>query len=498
MNRWSTLAAPLRNRRSLRWLVFVVALLAVGASWTLSSPPGSSPDDTFHVPSIWCSATADDSLCTDLGPAPDRDGYRDVEVPIAIGDDMACFRYNYFESAGCQTEPSTDRVEAQANDDLYPEGYYWLMGPLASTNVAQSVAEIRIVNWIICFALLIGSIILAVPTIRRTATIALVATSVPLSVFLFASNNPSGIVVAAIPAAWIGYSSGLRHTDRRKRNASLALATFATVFALFMRSDAGIYVVISLATVVMAAPPTVSKALRIRLLTVVGALALVGIVVATITRYPGAGVTVGMRQVDFDRSLWGILFENLQSVSELWTGAIGDQPLGWLDTPVPQTTRFIMTSIFVLLVVSGIVRSSRAARRPTYIVLAALFVIPMYLMALDRSFVGEGFQARYLLPLLPILAMCSLADDAEKGMLPSRRALLVGVSLIGLAHTFALHANIRRYVTGIEVYGYDLDKNREWWWGWGPSANGVWVIGSIAFVVAGWALFWPREESLTR
>jgi len=152
----------------------------------------------------------------------------------------------------------------------------------------------------------------------------------------------------------------------------------------------------------------------------------------------------------------------------------------------------------VLLVVTGIVRSSRVARRPVYVVLAALFVIPMYLMALDRSFVGEGFQARYLLPLLPILVMCSLAEGAEKGSIVSRRGLLVGVSLIGLAHAFALHANIRRYVTGIEVYGFDLDKNREWWWAWGPSANGVWAIGSIAFVVAGLAVFWPREESITR
>ena len=498
MNRWSSLIVRLRARRTLRWLVFVVALLAVGASWSLSSPPGSSPDDTFHVPSIWCSATADDSLCTDLGPSPDRDGYRDVEVPIAIGDDMACFRYNYFESAGCQPEPSSERVRAQANDDLYPDGYYWLMGPLASTNVAQSVAEIRLVNWIVCFALLIGAIALATPTIRRTAIIALVATSVPLAVFLFASTNPSGMVVAAVPAAWIGYSSGLRHTDRRLRNASLGLATFATVFALFMRADAGIYVVIALATVVVAAPDTVSKTLRHRLLGAVGVLALVGIVVAAVTRYPGAGITVGMRQEDFDRTLSGILFENLRSVSQLWTGAFGDQPLGWLDTPVPQMTRFIMTSIVVLLVVTGVVRSSRVARRPVYVVLAALFVIPMYLMALDRSFVGEGFQARYLLPLLPILVMCALADGAEKGSIVSRRALLVGVSLIGLAHAFALHANIRRYVTGIEVYGFDLDKNREWWWAWGPSANGVWAIGSIAFVVAGLAVFWPREESITR
>lgn len=495
MNRWSSLVARTSARNLLRWLVFGVALLAVGVSWSLASPTGSSPDDTFHVPSIWCSATADDSLCTDLGPS-ERDGYRDVEVPVAIGDQMSCYRYNYFESAGCQPEPSDERVAAQANDDLYPDGYYWLMGPLASGNVAQAVAEIRVVNWIICFALLIGSIWLATAEIRRLAIVAVLATLVPLSVFLFASTNPSGIVIAAVPAIWIGLSSGLRHSDRHRRNASLGLAAFSTVFALFMRADAGIYIVITLATVVIAAPPTVSKTLRNRLLIAVGALATIGIVIAAITRYPGAGITVGMREDDFDRTLSGILFENLRSVSQLWTGAFGDQPLGWLDTPMPQMTRFVITSLFVLLVVTGIVRSSNKARRPVYVLLASLFVIPMYMMALDRSFVGEGFQARYLLPLLPVLAMCAQEWTVEERSFHSRRVLLAGVWLIALAHTFALHANIRRYVSGVEVYGFDLDKNREWWWAWGPSANGVWAIGSIAFLVAGLALYWPKDSTI--
>jgi len=496
MNRWSSLVARTGRANLLRWLVFGVALLAVGVSWSLSSPPGSSPDDTFHVPSIWCSATADDSLCTDLGPS-ERDGYRDVEVPVEIGDQMSCFRYNYFESAGCQPRPSDERVVAQANDDLYPRGFYWLMGPFATENVAQAVAVMRVVSWIVCFALLIGAIALATPDLRRSAIIAMLVTSVPLSVFLFASTNPSGIVIASIPTIWIGLSSGLRHQERWRRNSSLGLASFATLFALFMRADAGIYIVIALATVVLAAPPTVPKKLRNRLLVAIGALALVGIVVAAVSRYPGAGITVGMRQDDFDRSLSGVLFENIRSIPLLWTGAFGDQPLGWLDTPVPQITRFIATGLFTLLVVIGTVRAPRSAKRPIYLLLGSLFVIPMYMMALDRSFVGEGFQARYLLPLLPVLAMCAQSSEPNVDSRFSRRTLVVGVWLLAIAHTFALNANIRRYVSGVEVYGFDLDKNREWWWAWGPSANAVWAIGSIAFLVAGLALFLPKPEAMS-
>ena len=31
-----------------------VTMFVTGATWALSSPAGSSPDDDFHLPSIWC------------------------------------------------------------------------------------------------------------------------------------------------------------------------------------------------------------------------------------------------------------------------------------------------------------------------------------------------------------------------------------------------------------------------------------------------------------
>jgi hypothetical protein len=52
--------------------------------------------------------------------------------------------------------------------------------------------------------------------------------------------------------------------------------------------------------------------------------------------------------------------------------------------------------------------------------------------------------------------------------------------------------NIRRYVTGDDRQGLDLNAGAEWWWqGFPVGPVWVWVVGSLAF--AGLlAVLWPR------
>jgi hypothetical protein len=59
---------------------------------------------------------------------------------------------------------------------------------------------------------------------------------------------------------------------------------------------------------------------------------------------------------------------------------------------------------------------------------------------------------------------------------------VVGAALIG-AHFVALHINIRRYVTGLDVGGFDLGANTEWWWTGPIGPNVVWLLGSLAYAL---------------
>jgi hypothetical protein len=87
-------------------------------------------------------------------------------------------------------------------------------------------------------------------------------------------------------------------------------------------------------------------------------------------------------------------------------------------------------------------------------------------LALDRYLVGEHVQPRYLLPLLPVLVGTALTTP--RGMRPvelkQAQVAALGTAVV-VAHAAALHANIRRYVTGVDVDGFDLSADVEWWWG---------------------------------
>ena len=41
----------------------LAAALILGLSWSLASAPASSPDDDFHLASIWCAWGAEASDC---------------------------------------------------------------------------------------------------------------------------------------------------------------------------------------------------------------------------------------------------------------------------------------------------------------------------------------------------------------------------------------------------------------------------------------------------
>jgi hypothetical protein len=59
--------------------------------------------------------------------------------------------------------------------------------------------------------------------------------------------------------------------------------------------------------------------------------------------------------------------------------------------------------------------------------------------------------------------------------------IAIGVSVANLV---AQHVNLRRYVTGTDVPGFNLDFQVEWWWGlpFGPLA--LWSVGAVAFTIA--------------
>jgi hypothetical protein len=112
-----------------------------------------------------------------------------------------------------------------------------------------------------------------------------------------------------------------------------------------------------------------------------------------------------------------------------------------------------------------------------------------------RATVGSFVQPRYIYPLIIFLAGIAFLQVRRGQISVTRWQALAGIVALSIANAVALHTNIRRYVTGLDVGGLNLNVNAEWWWNIPLSPMLVWLIGSATFFAAliaiGSGLIWP-------
>lgn len=461
----------------LRGAALVLALGAVGMAWSLSSPVGSSPDDDFHLASIWCSAWAPKDTCVPTD-APVFTEIHAVLVPEVVSEAAICYRKHPWHAGSCPLSGDpTALSRSRANSGEYPGGYYDLLGLLVTDRPLMSVLLMRMASWICGIGLIALAAFVAPPRLRRAYLAGVVATCVPLGMFVLASTNPSGLAFASVPAAWCAAMAYFDATTPSRRAATASVTGLAVLAALITRVDAGVYVAACAAVVLTLNPISRRTAQAI--------LASVLIVVAAITVSGHLNRVLTGFGEPFDRPLGDVLWSNLLNLPLLWTGSLGTSKLGWLDTQMPGTVSMVMVAVVVALLALGI-RDLDRRKTVALAVLGSVFVAyPMYFLTASRSLVGENFQPRYLLPLLPVaVGVALLPTNRPMGPTVTRRLLVaLGVGL-SVAHSAALHSQIRRYVTGDDVLDIDLTKGAEWWWRSGPSPMGVWFLGTVAFAAA--------------
>ncbi|MBF1088027.1 MAG: hypothetical protein HXL39_07040, partial [Schaalia sp.] len=49
--------------RPLAFVILILGILAVATGWIFASPPGSSPDDDYHLVSTWCPRPIESTGC---------------------------------------------------------------------------------------------------------------------------------------------------------------------------------------------------------------------------------------------------------------------------------------------------------------------------------------------------------------------------------------------------------------------------------------------------
>lgn len=457
-----------------------LALIALMA-WALASPVGSSPDDDFHLASIWCANSANTSAC-EPGPT-------DAERVVPAGVHYAsCYAGDPSKSGACETiylargskpDVTTDRGSFQNN---YPPVYYATMSLFVGPDIAASVMVMRLVNILLLIGMTTALFLLLPQRRRPTLLWGWILSVVPLGLFLIASNNPSAWALIGIGSAWIALLGYYEQQGRRKL-ALGAVFALAVVMAAGARGDAALYSVFSVAIVMILTFSRTRSFLLSSILPV--ALSLVAIFFFFSSQQAGV-VSTGLGGASdvtsgTHISSLALLFKNLLNIPQLWAGALGTWGLGWLDTAMPAIVAFGGIFAFVGVIFFGLSRTSVRKTIALGLVLAALWLLPTYVLAKGMNEVGQNVQPRYLLPLMILFAGLAVLGVGSKRMHFTKAQLIPMVTLLAVSESVALYFNMRRYITGTVGHTLSLDASMKWWWNIPISPMVVWVMGSVAF-----------------
>jgi len=448
--------------------------------WGLASPPGSAPDDDFHLPSIWCARGFVESVCD---PEYEGDGFG--KTPAPLSPSAICFAFNSTISASCQANlfdwSSNELGGSRFNEDKrFPNGFYWGMHTFINDNPLHSAMTMRLANIFLALTMFSLSVLVATTRIRFALIATWLALISPLGLYTIASTNPSSWTIIGLGVYWANLLTFMTTREKRRQIFSGILASLSALLALVSRSESSLFVV--LVSFVITLVVFKSSDLKNLILPIV--ISLIG-VYEFITTPSTLGISTGLAGGSMDRSIGMLWFYNVSELTTLWSGVIGDWPLGWFDTPLPSITVFFSMLAFAGLLFVGLGHTDFRKGFALFILALALAYIPLRILSLGRNFIGEGVQPRYFLPLLMVFLGLALFVPLGQKMIELKfLQYLVLFFSLSISHSFALHFTMRRYITGTDVIGFNLNKKAEWWWTAAPAPLTSWAIASLGFAVA--------------
>lgn len=475
----------------IRWAaIAVISAVLTLSGWAISSPVGSSPDDSFHLPSIWCGQGFRDEICEES-----PDGLA-AEVPMSTFRNSDCFAFDSNKSGRC-TSDETLSPQPRVNflDNLYPPTYYWSMSWFVTSDVAVSTIVMRVISSVFFLASLLFLVVSLPSHLRRVPVVTFLITSVPLGVFLIASTNPSGWAYFLLILFYSAFTGFLVSGDPKSRWILGSLALIFSTLASGTRADASVFVVLAIILAfIVSFPRAIFSAINICFTLLVVLIALY--YYTSIETGTAVVISEGLGDPSSEPASAPGFFVTLAGLPNLWVGVFGASGLGWLDTPMPAIVWALTLGVFMALMFSAVQWFTVNQSLGVTSALFFLTFIPLYILLQSGLEVGQQVQPRYLLPLIGLLAATALhRTSSDSGMnLSQAQVYIVGFGIF-VANAIALHLNLRRYVTGMDIMGVNLDEGIEWWWDGMPlSPNSVWLIATLASMSLLFSVWKLRHE----
>lgn len=373
----------------------------------------------------------------------------------------------------------------RVNHGNYPALYYETMHLLVGRSLDATVIRIRLVNSLVGALLLGTAVALAAPTLRRAVSLSWLVTTVPLATFFIPSTNPSSWTITGLGTYWaflITYLTAGRGVLRRVSGVFCAVSAILT---LGSRADgAAFLVLVTVAIFVILGEPKRLRSFHALLPCVLSVLALY----VFLTTGQSASIGgLGTAPVSATGHGLPLLISNIFSYPILLSGVWGiGWGLGWFDTFIhPSVGAMTWGSTFAVVSLAAS-HYDRRKLAGILIVASAILVVPLIVLQGGGNFVGDQVQPRYLLPLVLCGVGLALFSWEHNAWSCGRGPLRIMAFCVGFANAIAIHTNLRRYVTGLDIHSLDLNFHVEWWWNSPATPMDVWFFGAVG----GAALFW--------
>lgn len=460
--------------------VLVAAILGFAAlvGWSFASPIGASPDDNFHLVSIWCAPGDRPGLCE----STDNPDERSVLAVLALSS--RCYAFQPEHNGTCDPALSGMTTTGHGNFiGLYPPVYYSVMSIFSTADVQTSVLTIRVVNSLLAVTLIASIYLLVDRRLRPPLLWSVLLTAVPMGAFLIASVNPNGWAILSAVTMWVAMLGFFRAPRGARQVALGALALLAAVMGAGTRGDSAAYTAFGAVVVaILAFERTRRYLFKLLIPLAVVAMGAMFYLHSNQTSDALNGDMAGGPAQKF--ALIPGLIRTVLNIPQLWMGNFGVQALAWNDVKMPAVVWFTTMALYVGIAFWSL-SFRRGARTVIAVVLAgiALVMVPSWVIAQNGVEVGVLVQPRYVLPLQALFIGLLLYGVRDLRVALSRLQRWIIVIGLGAANSIALYLTFRRFLTGIDYAGKDLDKNIEWWWQGMPiPPNVFWVTGSVAFI----------------
>ena len=466
--------------------------------WAFSSPVGSAPDDTYHLPTVWCSWGEHESCV--------RDGQGSFQAPQMVTE--ICTYQRPQVSAACEylrsDEPMTVGHLQYVGSDTVLQGndvFHRVLRVFVGPDAQQSALNMRVFNAALASLLFSAALIVSGAGARRALALSWLVASVPVGMFIMSSTNPSSWAIMGVGTYWAFLLAAVRcRTWDWRRWTAVGGTVASAAIAVGGRTDVLVFIAGSTLAVALIAWPRIrrNKALLIGLGVLAAAVAV--LIVATSVRdrilivLRGIGSSEGADPRLVESGVNPTVNHLLELPSFLWA-MVGGQPptfgfptayqwgLGWLDTSVPSVTGVLMLLALGIVIAWGL--GGYNVRKVLAVVMALLTLVGAILLPLEGVNYAPTFvtQPRYYLPML-FVVIATVALRPVHNSRPRLALIALLVSSVVLANAAAHLASLHRYTNGELLPWTRFDLEPSWWWLGSPvGPNVLWGVGVIGFTV---------------